>query len=111
MLKALFYIFLFLIIGELVVYGLAIPVPGNIIGMLLIFFSLKTRIIKLSDVKPASDKIIKYLVLFFIPFGVGLMQYFDLIGEHWLPITIATVVSTVLTLIFTGFIQQKLEKK
>lgn len=40
MIKGILYIFLFLIIGELIVYFFDIPIAGNIIGMLLIFIAL-----------------------------------------------------------------------
>jgi holin-like protein len=86
MLKALFYIFLFLAMGELVINLIDIPISGNILGMMLIFIALKLKLIKLETVKPASDKLVKYMVLFFVPYGVGLMAYFDFIspldGSH-----------------------------
>ncbi len=111
MLKALFFIFLFLILGESVKYFFDIPIAGNIIGMILIFSALKLKLIKLETVKPASDKLIQYMVLFFVPYGVGMMVYFDVIKAHWFPILTATVLSTILTLYVTAIIQQKFEKK
>ncbi len=110
MLKAFLFIFLFLGLGELIVYFIEIPVPGNILGMILIFVALKLKMIKLEDVKPASDKLIQYLMLFFVPFGVGLLAYFDFIKAHWMVLAIAAGVSTLITLYVTAIVQQKLEK-
>ena len=110
MLKALFYIFLFLILGEFIKYLFNIPVAGNIIGMILIFTALKLKAIKLEVVKPASDKLVRYMVLFFVPYGVGMMVYFDVIKAHWLTILVAAGVSTIITLYVTAIIQQKFEK-
>lgn len=110
MLKSLFYIFLFLVLGEFIKYVFNLPIAGNIIGMMLIFIALKIKVIKLSDVKPASDKLLKYLVLFFVPYGVGLMVFYDVIKQNWLSITIAVVLSTVITLYITAIIQQSTEK-
>lgn len=107
MLKSLLYIFGFLLLGELISWLFKIPVAGNILGMLLIFIALKIKIIKLEDVKPASDKLIKYLVVFFIPYGVGLMVYFNMIAEFWLPITVAVTFSSILTLYVTAIILEK----
>ncbi len=98
-------------IGESIHYLFSVPLAGNIIGMLLIFFSLYFKIIKLKDVKPASDVLIKYMVVFFIPYGVGLMVYVDMIKEIWLPITVATIFSLLLCLYVTGFVMQKFSKK
>ncbi len=110
MLKALLYIFGFLLLGELIRYVFDIPVAGNIIGMFLIFVALRLKWINLKDVKPASDKLIKYLVLFFIPFGVGLMSYYKVIAGWWLPIVIAVVISSIITLYVTAIIVEKFGK-
>ena len=110
MLKSLLYIFGFLIVGELLTWLFKLPVAGNIIGMLLIFLALRLKLIKLQDVKPAADQLIKYLVVFFIPYGVGLMVYFNLIAEYWLPISIAVIFSSILTLYITAIILEKAAK-
>ncbi|HSP12167.1 MAG TPA: CidA/LrgA family protein [Salegentibacter sp.] len=107
MLKSLLYIFGFLLLGELISWLFQIPVAGNILGMLLIFIALKFNLIKLQDVKTASDKLIKYLVVFFIPYGVGLMVYFNMIAEFWLPISVAVIFSSILTLYVTAIILEK----
>jgi holin-like protein len=105
--KAFFFILLFLLAGELIRYLFKLPVAGNIIGMVLLFVALKYRWIALSAIKPASDKLLEFLVLFFIPYGVGLMIYFDLIKAYWLPLSIAVIASTLLTLYITAVILQK----
>ncbi|MBO3098764.1 CidA/LrgA family protein [Gelidibacter sp. DF109] len=110
MLNAFLILFLFLGLGELIGYLTEIPVPGNILGMILIFIALKLKLIKLEWVKPASDTLLNYLVLFFIPFGVGLMSYFDFIKSYWIVLLVAGGVSTLITLYVTALIQQKLEK-
>lgn len=110
MLKALAYIFGFLLLGELITYFFALPIAGNILGMFLIFLALRFKIVKLEEVKPASDKLIKYLVLFFIPYGVGLMVYFEIIADYWVPISIAVIASTVITLYVSALIFEKFGK-
>ena len=111
MIKSLLLIFLFLLIGESLQFFFNLPIAGNIIGMLLIFLALNLKIVKLKDVKPASDFLIKYLVIFFIPYGVGLMVYADILSEYWLPISVAVIFSTLLCLYLTGLLFQTLSKK
>lgn len=108
-LKALLFIFLFLGLGELIYHLFDIPISGNVLGMLLIFIALKLKVIKLETVKPASDQLLKYMVLFFIPYGVGLMSYFDFIQSYWIILSVAAVFSTLMTLYVTALVQQKLE--
>mgnify|MGYP006194168855 CR=1 FL=1 len=109
-LKAFFFILLFLFAGEFVTVLFDLPIAGNILGMVFLFFALKFRWIGLSLIKPASDKLLEFLVLFFIPYGVGLMVYFDMVKAFWLPLTIALIASTLLTLYVTALILQKFEK-
>ncbi|WBL22795.1 CidA/LrgA family protein [Zunongwangia sp. HRR-M8] len=111
MLKSLIYIFGFLLLGELIQYQFSLPIAGNIIAMLLIFLALFFNFIKLEDVKPASDMLVKYMVIFFIPYGVGLMAYTGLIADFWIPVTTAVVFSTLISIYITGFLFQKLDKK
>lgn len=111
MIKSLLLIFLFLLIGESLQFFFKIPIAGNIIGMILIFLALYLKIIRLKDVKPASDFLIKYLVIFFIPYGVGLMVYAEILSEFWLPISVAVIFSTLLCLYLTGLLFQTLHKK
>lgn len=108
--KAFFYIFLFLGLGELTVYLAKVPIPGNIIGMILIFTALKLKLIKLESVKPASNILINNMMLFFVPFGVGLMSYFDFVKSYGMILIGAVGLSSLLTLYVTAFVQQKLEK-
>lgn len=109
-LKAFLYILLFLAIGEALSYFAALPVAGNVIGMLLLFLALKQRWVRLENIKPASDKLLEFLVLFFIPYGVGLMVYVDLIADFWLPLCLAVIVSTILTLYVTALIIERFGK-
>lgn len=111
MLKSLLYIFGFLLLGELIRYLVQLPIAGNILGMILIFIALRLKLIRLEDVKPASDKLIKYLVLFFIPYGVGLMAYYELIADYWLPISIAVIVSSLLSMYVSAVIMDKSGKE
>ena len=64
-------LFLFLAIGELVVYITDIPVPSSIIGMLLLTLSLQLRIIRLRHVAGVADFLVGNLGFIFVPAGVA----------------------------------------
>ena len=106
MIRQCLIIFGCLAVGELLVWLTGITVPSSIIGMLLLTFLLQTKLIKEEWVKSVSDFLISNLGFFFVPPGVALMLYFDVIKAELLPITIATVVSTVIVLIVTGWTHQ-----
>ena len=82
-------LFLFLAIGELVVWLTDIPIPSSIIGMLLLTLSLQLKIIKLRHVA-----------------GVALLEYFDLIKGQWMAIVGASTISTLIVIGVTGWVHQ-----
>ncbi|MCQ2193244.1 MAG: CidA/LrgA family protein [Paludibacteraceae bacterium] len=103
-----------LAVGELLVYLTGIKLPSSIIGMLLLTLLLKLGWVKLEWVKGLSDFLIGNLGFFFVPPGVALMLYFDVIKAQFLPIMVAILVSTALVLVVTGWVHQwvrKLQKK
>ena len=97
-----------LAVGELIVWLTGISIPSSIIGMLLLTALLQMKVFKLEWVKGMSDFLISNLGFFFVPPGVALMLYFDIIKAELLPIVVATVISTVLVMITTGWTDQYL---
>ena len=95
-----------LALGELLVSVTGVKLPSSIIGMLLLAFFLKVGWVKLNWVQGLSDFLVANLGFFFVPHGVALMLYFDVIEAQFWPIVIATVVSTMLVLVVTGWIHQ-----
>ena len=110
MIRQCFIIFGCLALGELIVWLTGITIPSSIIGMLLLAALLQLKVIKLEWVKGMSDFLISNLGFFFVPPGVALMLYFDIIQAEVLPIVVATVVSTILVLIVTGWTHQIFKK-
>ena len=99
-----------LALGELIVFLTGIKLPSSIIGMLLLTSLLKFGWIKLEWVKGLSDFLVANLGFFFIPPGVALMLYFDIIKAEFWPIVVATLVSTILVLVVTGWVHQLIRK-
>ena len=95
-----------LALGELVVWLTGVKLPSSIIGMLLLTTFLKLGWIKLHWVQGMSDFLVANLGFFFVPPGVALMLYFDIIAAQFWPIVIASAVSTILVLVVTGWIHQ-----
>lgn len=114
MAKQFFVIFGCLALGEVIVWATGIKLPSSIIGMLLLTFFLKTKIVKLEWVEKLSQFLLANLGFFFVPPGVAIMLYLDVIQKELLPIVMATVLSTILVLVVTGHMHQfvvKTERK
>lgn len=106
MLRQCAIIFGCLAVAELIVHLTGIRFPAALIGMLLLTLLLKLGWIKLDWVKGIADFLLAHLGLFFVPPGVALMLHFELIQTEWLPIAVATLVSTLVVLAVTGWTYQ-----
>jgi holin-like protein len=110
-LRGIFFILLFYLLGTIVSAWTGHLIPGSVAGMMLLFFSLLFRIIRPETVKHAAHLLTSTMALFFIPAGVGVMVYWDVIAGNWLIIVTVCVVSTVLVIGTVGWIQEAFERK
>lgn len=99
-----------LALGELIVQFTGIKLPSSILGMLFLTLFLKLKWIKLQWVQGMSNFLVANLGFFFIPPGVALMLYFDIIAAQFWSIAAATFFSTILVLIVTGWVHQLTRK-
>ena len=99
-----------LALGELIVWLTGITLPSSIIGMLLLTLFLQLGWVKTEWIEGLSDFLVANLGFFFVPPGVALMLYFDLIKAELLPIVLATTVSTIIVLVVTGLVPQYLRR-
>ncbi len=103
MLTFLTIIFSCQLIGELLVSATGLPLPGPVVGMAILFTGLLLKGHIPDELGKTADALIENLALLFIPAGVGVMMHVQLIGRDWLPISVALVTSTALTIIVTAW--------
>jgi holin-like protein len=110
MVRAFTTLLLFQLAGEILVRILGVPLPGPVVGMLLLLALLLAR----GNVDPAlgntARTILAHLAMLFVPAGVGVMVHIALIRSEWLPILITLVVSTYLTMLVTALTMQALRR-
>jgi len=111
MVRGLTYLLLFQLCGEIISRFLGLPIPGNVMGMGLLLLGLMVGWVDVKWLEEAAEILLSNMTLFFVPAGVGVMVYSDLIAAEWLPITVATVVSTFVVMAVTGVLAQKLETR
>lgn len=88
-----------------------ISVPGSVIGMLILFFTMVIGIVKVEWVKPGATLFIRYMILLFVPVSVGLMQHFDLLFANALPILASAVGGTLIVLVSLAWLLDYLLKE
>jgi holin-like protein len=110
MIASLSLILLCQLTGEVIVRGLGLPMPGPVVGLIILLLLLLARDrfawlargpLQGDGVEGASRGLLAHLSLLFIPAGVGVVQKLDLLAEHGVAILLILAVSVVITLLVT----------
>jgi putative effector of murein hydrolase LrgA (UPF0299 family) len=96
--------------GEVSVRLLGLPVPGPVMGMVMLFVTLMIRGGMVKTVEAASTALLGHLSLLFVPAGVGLIVHFSRLGNEWLPISATLLFSTIITMAVTALVMQWVSK-
>jgi len=104
MLQSLTILLGFQLIGEVLVRALALPVPGPVIGLVLLFTVLMVRGKAPVSLNRTANGLLDYLSLLYVPAGVGIMVNFALIQKEWSAILLTLILSSTLTLIITALV-------
>jgi holin-like protein len=98
------------LIGEVFVVWSGLPVPGPVVGMVILFTGLVVKGALPDDLAKVSDTLLTHLSLLFVPAGVGVMLHIGLLGKEWVAISVALLVSTLVTIAVTAAIMVGLNK-
>lgn len=98
-------------LGEFISKGLSLPIPGNILGMIILFLALISGVLKLEKIQEVANFFIDHLAFFFIPAGVGLMTAYGQISGSALEIIMICVITTIIVMAVTGVIVQFLSQR
>lgn len=111
-------VFLICLIGEGLSLILPFPFPGSVIAMILLFLLLLFGVLKVESIRQKAEFMQQNMAFFFIPAGVGIIDYFDVLQSTWLPFLMICLITTILTFAATALtvtlvmkLQRHLEKK
>ena len=90
-------------VSQIVEALLPIAFPASVIGMVLLLILLLTRLLRMDHIREKSDFLLSNMAFFFIPAGVSIISYFDILASSLLPFLVVCVVSTVLTFVVTAY--------
>jgi holin-like protein len=82
-------------LGAVLAYSLSLPVPGPVVGMVLLFTYLIIRPGVADKLAPTTLEFLKHLSLLFIPAGVGIMVHAQRVAAEWLPIAASSIHSSI----------------
>ncbi len=96
--------------GEVLARGLDLPLPGPVVGLLILLGLLVWRGGPDQAMRDTSGGLLRHLSLLFVPAGVGVVTQLDALRDDWLAIAGALLVSTALALVVTGWVMQRLSR-
>lgn len=99
-------IFAICIAGEFLYRIVGIPIPGNIIGMIILLLLLCTKILKPEQISGVSSFFLNHLALFFLPPSIAIMTVGEDILSQWPMLLLLCIALTVVTLVATGLTTQ-----
>jgi holin-like protein len=107
MLRGLLTLLLFQGIGETIAHFSGIPIPGPVIGMILLFLTLQLRSKGLpSGLGEAGHFLIRWLSLMFIPACVGFFFLASIETNQWFAVAGVVVLATLVTMIATALLMK-----
>ena len=117
MLKSVFIILLYQLIGELFQKFFGLSIPGPVIGLVLLLLTLlliqkRQRVVPIKeDLFNSAEILLNYLPLLFIPVGVGVVMHLSLLEDNLASVVLVIILGTLLTLALTGYVMEKILRK
>lgn len=96
--------------GEVLARLLQLPLPGPVLGMLILFVALRWTRVR-APVGAAADALLAHLSLLFVPVGVGVMTHLGLLSQYGVRMLVAIVLSTWIGLAVTALVLRALLRR
>jgi holin-like protein len=97
--------------GHVFVGALQLLLPGNLVGMLMLFALLTCGVIRLEWVEASASMLVRHLASFFIPIAVGLMAFGDLFVNYGVEIVVTLMLSAAIGIYVAGLTSQVLTRR
>jgi putative effector of murein hydrolase LrgA (UPF0299 family) len=97
--------------GEAITAASGIPLPGPVIGMVILFVGLMIKGSIPAGLEPVAGALLANLSLLFVPAGTGIMVHLALLKTDGLAVSVALLASTIVTVAVTGLLMQFLTRR
>lgn len=109
-LRGMMWLLVFQSAGELLGRGLALPLPGPVVGMVLLLLALRWPAVR-TPVAQCAEFLLSHLSLLFVPVGVGVMTHLSLVSQYGVRMLAVVVLSTLAGLAVTALVLQLLRDR
>lgn len=93
-------------VSEIIKYFIPLPIPASIYGLILLFFLLKSGVVKLEQVENVGGFLLDMMPLLLVPASVSFITVLDTVQEMLLPVLIMGFIGTMLVMLVTGRVSQ-----
>jgi len=111
MLFGLTVLLVFQLVGETLAYAFSLPIPGPVIGMLLLFGFLMLRPQSADAIEPTALELLRHLSLLFVPAGVGIMVSAGRIRGDAVAVIASIAISTTLAIAVAALVTRALMRR
>ncbi|WP_234121268.1 CidA/LrgA family protein [Clostridium hydrogenum] len=109
-LKQLMIILMAYFLGVIIQSIFNLPIPGTVLGLILLFLALYFKIIKVEMIEDTCEILISFMSFLFVPAGVGLMTSFNLLKGKVIAFSVIIIISTIVVWIVTAYVVKFLRK-
>lgn len=92
------------LIGTIIIRLTGIPLPGPVVGMLILFVFLLWRGATPRPFESVTRALLQNLALLFVPAGVGIITHLQAVADQWVALSITLVASATVAIVVTGFV-------
>lgn len=89
--------------SQIIEHMLPFAFPATVIGLILSFLVLLFRILKVKDIQKVSSFLQGNMAIFFVPAGVNIINYMNILKDNFLSLIVICVVSTIVTFAATAY--------
>ena len=107
----LMIIFMISLVGEGISSAFHLPVPGSIIGLVLLFLALQFKLLRLRHISMVGNFLLANMTILFLPPAVGIMDKFQVIAPYLLPIILIVLGAIVLNVCVIAVVVQLIKTR
>ncbi len=111
MVRGVAVLLLFQLLGEVLAHLLRLPVPGPVVGMVLLLLALELGLPQRDGLRATTGGLLANLSLLYVPAGVGIVQHLPRLAAEWRALVAALLVSTAATLAITSWVATRLLRR
>ncbi|AGF59382.1 MULTISPECIES: CidA/LrgA family protein [Clostridium] len=109
-LKQLMIILMAYFLGVILQSVFNLPIPGTVIGLIILFLGLSFGIVKMEMIEDICDVLISHMSFLFVPAGVGLITSLDILKSNAISFSVIILISTVVVWVVTAYVVKMLRR-